>query len=74
MNEEKFSNDIGNCLKEEINFHNGWKLKITFGLKNDETSFGHYGKYNGDSRKSVLYDSEGNVISSVIENNPHHNK
>lgn len=66
-----FSDFAGNNLGEEIVLPNGMKLKIQYGAKNDYNSFGKYGRYDGDLRKSVLYDSEGNEITYCIEKNPH---
>lgn len=67
-----FSNFKGNNLGEEIDLPNGMKLKIQYGSKDDNNSFGKYGRYDGYLRKSILYDSEGNIITSCIEENPHY--
>ena len=58
-------------LKDEIIFQNGYKLIITYGFKDDESSFGTVDKYYGELRKSILLDEHGNIISQIIEENPH---
>lgn len=58
-------------LKDEIIFPNGYKLIITYGYKDKESSFGTVDKYYGTLRKSILFDESGNIISQIIEENPH---
>ena len=64
-------NDKKFPLKDEIIFPNGYKLIITYGFKDDKSSFGTVDKYYGTLRKSILYDGSGNIISQIIEENPH---
>lgn len=65
------NNDKKFPLKDEIKFPNGYKLIITYGFKEDESSFGTVDKYHGELRNSILLNEHDTVISSIIEENPH---
>lgn len=61
---------IGNEFERLINFDNGYVAKIEYwqSINNHDSKFGIYdAKY----RKTTLFDNGNNIISEVMEDNPH---
>lgn len=63
-------NILGNDYGDNITFNNGMVVKIEYGLSFIEGSFGSEKRFDGDSRKISLYDSNKKIITQVIQKNP----
>lgn len=57
----------GDTDEETVVFPNGYLVNITF--ENDAYSEGS--RFDSKCRRCVLKDSKGNIISEIIEKNPH---
>lgn len=54
-----------------IDFDNGMKLIVNYGTRNDDgVCDWNQQRIEGDFRKSILYDKNGEVIEKLIEPNP----
>lgn len=54
---------------DEIKFPNGICVKICYGTTIFPRPFWHENRLMGDSRKSVIYDSDGKVVEECIDKN-----
>lgn len=61
----------GSDKSKTIDFDNGMKLIINYGTRNDDgVCDWDQQRIEGDFRKSILYDKNGEVIEKLIEPNP----
>ena len=61
----------GSDKSKTIDFDNGMKLIVNYGTRNDDgVCDWDQQRIEGDFRKSILYDKNGEVIEKLIEPNP----
>ena len=61
----------GDEFERIINFPNGYTAKIEYWVtpeKHDE----NYGRYNAEYQKRILLDENNNIISEIMDYNPHY--
>lgn len=61
---------IGDEFERVINFPNGFSVKIEY-WKSINGRDENFGMYDSKYRKTILFDENDNVLSEIMEDNPH---